>query len=158
MNKIKDTDNSRTISNCGCAKCQLLVTNEGIQCDTCDKWFHSHCSKLTKLALKLCTHHKFLKWVWTSCTTKIKKSQASKHINVGKATTSKTRSSVVAAPPSASNDCVSSRKRFLLNDININSLSLVVDASLSSCRSRAHSTLIEPALLVRKMAHLMKFF
>ena len=46
LNKIKGTNNALTTSNYGSTKRQLPVTNEGTQCDTCDEWFHSRCSKL----------------------------------------------------------------------------------------------------------------
>ena len=152
LNKIKGTINARTTSNCGSAKCQLPVTNEGIQCDTCDMWFHSRCSKLAKLALKLYTDHKFLKWVCTNCTTTIRKSHVNKHTNPGKATTSKSRYSDVAASLSASDVYVSSQKSTESNKPNCSPLSSVGDAPLSPCRSRAHRTLLEPALLIRKLA------
>ena len=131
LNKIKGTINARTTSNCGSAKCQLPVTNEGIQCDTCDMWFHSRCSKLAKLALKLYTDHKFLKWVCTNCTTTIRKSHVNKHTNPGKATTSKSRYSDVAASLSASDVYVSSQKSTESNKPNCSPLSSVGDAPLS---------------------------
>ena len=143
---------------CGSAKCQLPVTNEGIQCDTCDEWFHSRCSKLAKLALKLYTDHKLLKWVCINCTTIIRKSQANKHINPGNATTPKTRASKVAASPSAADGYASSQKSIESNKPNFNPLSSVVDEPLSPCRNRAYRTQLEPALLVRKLAQSLEFF
>ena len=136
MYKIRVTNNALTISNCGGEKCQLPLTNEGIGSDTCDKWSHSRCIKLTKSALKFYGNHYFLKWVCINCTTIIKRSQTSDHIIPGKATIPKTRFSKVVAPPSTSNDCVSTQQSWIcaifeMNNIAINSLNVVAGASLS---------------------------
>ena len=84
-----------------------------------------------KLALKLYTDHKFLKWVCTNCTTTIRKSHVNKHTNPGKATTSKSRYSDVAASLSASDVYVSSQKSTESNKPNCSPLSSVGDAPLS---------------------------
>ncbi|KAG8280437.1 hypothetical protein J6590_082257 [Homalodisca vitripennis] len=53
------------VSKDACVRCMVRVTgtNKGIQCDTCDRWFHSECIKMSASDYKRYANDENLKWL-----------------------------------------------------------------------------------------------
>lgn len=62
IHKAEDEDAS-----CSLEKCVDRVSAEGIQCDTCNGWFHIRCSGLTRATYELYNNHKGLIWDCRQC-------------------------------------------------------------------------------------------
>lgn len=52
---------------CGNSKCSTEVNTDGIQCDTCNTWYHRKCSCLATRAYNIYAVHKYLKWICKQC-------------------------------------------------------------------------------------------
>ncbi len=51
-----------------CGECQKKVKDKGIQCETCNKWFHVECAGLTEQLYKAVTKYKGgHKWLCEVC-------------------------------------------------------------------------------------------